>query len=302
MRERMIQSNDVTLCTETVGDPGDPPMLLIMGMSASMLWWEDAFCRRLAEGGRLVIRYDHRDTGRSRTYEPGHPEYTVSDLVADAAAILDGYDIAAAHIVGMSMGGALAQLLALDSPDRVRSLVLMSTSPAVPGERDLPGSDASLGQFLATAQVDWADDASVHDYLVDYWRVLWGVERAFDETLIRDVVQRDIDRARNPAAAQNHGLMGDRRSRAPGTVSTRPTGNSSPTRSWTTRARARDQPADGRAGRRGANMRRWRMWGSPTWRTPTRAVTFCSRRSRSGSRRDSTWGSSGRTGSARARC
>jgi pimeloyl-ACP methyl ester carboxylesterase len=209
MRERMIQANGATLCTEAVGDPGDPPILLMMGMSASMLWWEDAFCRRLADGGRFVIRYDHRDTGRSRTYEPGHPEYTVSDLVADAAAVLDGYDIAAANIVGMSMGGGLAQLLALDSPDRVRSLVLMSTSPAVPGERDLPGSDASLGRFLATAQVDWADDASVHDYLVDYWRVLWGVERAFDETHIRDVVQRDIDRARNPAAAQNHGLMDD---------------------------------------------------------------------------------------------
>ena len=209
MRERMIQANGATLCTEAVGDPGDPPILLMMGMSASMLWWEDAFCRRLADGGRFVIRYDHRDTGRSRTYEPGHPEYTVSDLVADAAAVLDGYDIAAAHIVGMSMGGGLAQLLALDSPDRVRSLVLMSTSPAVPGERDLPGSDASLGRFLAAAQVDWADDASVHDYLVDYWRVLWGVERAFDETHIRDVVQRDIDRARNPAAAQNHGLMDD---------------------------------------------------------------------------------------------
>jgi pimeloyl-ACP methyl ester carboxylesterase len=209
MRERMIQANDATLCTETVGDPADPPILLMMGMSASMLWWEDAFCRRLADGGRFVIRYDHRDTGRSRTYEPGHPEYTVSDLVADAAAVLDGYDIAAAHTVGMSMGGGVAQLLALDSPDRVRSLVLMSTSPAVPGERDLPGSDASLGRFLATGQVDWAVDASVHDYLVDYWRVLWGVERAFDETHIRDVVQREIDRARNPAAAQNHGLMDD---------------------------------------------------------------------------------------------
>ena len=68
--------------------------------------------------GPIVVRADHRDAGRSRTYEPGHPEYTVSDLVADAAAVLDGYDIAAAHMVGMSMGGGLAQLLALDSPDR----------------------------------------------------------------------------------------------------------------------------------------------------------------------------------------
>lgn len=209
MRERMIEANDATLCTEAAGDPGDPPILLMMGMSASMLWWEEAFCRRLADAGRFVIRYDHRDTGRSRTYKPGHPEYTVSDLVADAVAVLDGYDIAAAHIVGMSMGGGLAQLLALDSPDRVVSLVLISTSPAVPGERDLPGIDASVGRFLATAQVDWADEASMRDYLVDYWRVLWGAERTFDEGHILDLVQRDVERADDPAAAPNHGLVDD---------------------------------------------------------------------------------------------
>ena len=211
MRERMIEANDATLCTEAAGDPGDPPILLMMGMSASMLWWEEAFCRRLADAGRFVIRYDHRDTGRSRTYKPGHPEYTSSDLVADAVTVLDGYDIAAAHIVGMSMGGGLAQLLVLDSPDRVVSLVLMSTSPAVPGERDLPGIDASVGRFLATAQVDWADEASMRDYLVDYWRVLWGAERTFDERHILDLVQRDVERANDPAAAPNHGLVDDRR-------------------------------------------------------------------------------------------
>ncbi len=129
--------------------------------------------------------------------------------MADAATVLDGYDIAAAHMVGMSMGGGLAQLLVLDSPDRVLSLVLMSTSPAVPGERDLPRSDASLGRFLATAEVDWADEASVRDYLVDYWRVLWGAERTFDETHILDLVQRDVERANDPAAAPNHGLVDD---------------------------------------------------------------------------------------------
>jgi pimeloyl-ACP methyl ester carboxylesterase len=85
------------------GDPGDPPILLVMGMGASMVWWEDGLCRPLADGRRFVIRYNHRDTGRSRAHEPGQPEYTVTDLVADASAMLDGYDISAAHIVGMSM-------------------------------------------------------------------------------------------------------------------------------------------------------------------------------------------------------
>src|SRR5436190_19633592 len=128
MAERMIEANGAGLCTDALGRHGDPPILLVMGMSASMVWWEDEFCARLADERRFVIRYDHRDTGRSVTYEPGHPGYTVSDLVADAVGVLDGYELDAAHVVGMSMGGALAQLLALDFPDRVLSLTLISTS------------------------------------------------------------------------------------------------------------------------------------------------------------------------------
>src|ERR671927_1039944 len=128
MAERMIQANGVELCTEPFGGPGDPPVLPVMGFGGSMLWWEEGFCRLLADGGRFVIRYDHRDTGRSVTYEPGHPGYTAADLVADAAGVLDAYGIPAAHLVGVSMGGALAQILALDFPERVRSLALVSTS------------------------------------------------------------------------------------------------------------------------------------------------------------------------------
>src|SRR5688572_19649514 len=78
--ERMIEANGVELCTEAFGDPAGPPILLIMGIGASMLWWEEGFCRMLAGAGRFVIRYDHRDTGRSITYEPGQPEYTGADL------------------------------------------------------------------------------------------------------------------------------------------------------------------------------------------------------------------------------
>jgi pimeloyl-ACP methyl ester carboxylesterase len=214
--ERIIETGGATLCTEALGEPDDPPILLIMGMGASMIWWEEEFCRRLAEPGRFVIRYDHRDTGRSCTYEAGHPGYTVGDLAADVVGVLDAYQLANAHLVGMSMGGGLAQLVALDFPDRVRSLVLITTSPAAPGERDLPGGEPRLGRFLSTARVDWADDTSHVDYLVEYWRVLWGEHRAFDEARVRGIAQRDIDRARNPAAAQNHGLVPyDSREREP---------------------------------------------------------------------------------------
>ena len=94
MAERMIEANGVALCTEPFGDPADPPILLVMGVGASMLWWDEGFCRMLADGGRFVIRYDHRDTGRSVTYEPGHPAYNGADLVADAAGVLDAYGLA----------------------------------------------------------------------------------------------------------------------------------------------------------------------------------------------------------------
>ena len=172
MAERPIEANGVELCTEAFGDPADPPVLLIMGMGGSMLWWEEGFCRRLAEGGRFVIRYDHRDTGRSVTYEPGCPGYTGADLVADAAGVLDAYGIASAHVVGVSMGAALAQLLALDFPDRVGSLVLISTSRAVPGGPELPPPTGEFSRFAATATVDWSDAASVVEYLVGYSRLL----------------------------------------------------------------------------------------------------------------------------------
>jgi pimeloyl-ACP methyl ester carboxylesterase len=140
----------------------------------------------------------------------------VSDLVGDAVGVLDAYGLPAARIVGLSMGGALAQLLALDFPDRVLSLVLISTSSVVSGDYGLPPSEDRLRRFLATVQVDWSDASSVVEYLVDYWRVLWGQARAFDEAYIRKLAQHDVARARHVAAAQNHGFLPDEdRSRGP---------------------------------------------------------------------------------------
>ena len=205
--ERMIHANGVELCTSSFGDPANPPILLIMGAGASMLWWEEGFCLRLTEGGRFVLRYDHRDTGRSVTYEPGHPEYTGADLVADAVGVLDAYWIDAAHVVGVSAGGALAQLLALRFPERVLSLVLISTSPATPVGRDLPWPTQSFRRFLESAKVDWSDEESVIDYLVSYARVLAGDERPFDEEAARELVRRDVERARDIAASENHNAV-----------------------------------------------------------------------------------------------
>ena len=215
MVERMIRTDGVEICTEAFGDPGDPAMLLIAGLGSSMFWWDEDLCRMLAEGGRFVIRYDHRDTGRSTTYEPGRPGYTGGDLVADAAGVLDAYEIPAAHVVGVSAGGALAQMFALDHPRRVASLVLISTSLALSGDRALPPPTEEFTRFVSTARADRPDRESLVEYLVEYSRVLAGGVRPFDETRIRRLVRLEADRADDFAARRNHDLISDDGRRRP---------------------------------------------------------------------------------------
>ncbi|GGS11568.1 acetyltransferase [Streptomyces nojiriensis] len=209
MAERVIEVDGIELCTESFGDPSDPPVLLVMGLGASMLWWEEGFCRMLAAGGRFVIRYDHRDTGRSVTYPPGRPGYTTADLVDDAVRVLRAHGIAAAHVVGVSAGGALAQLLALAHPGRVRSLVLISTSCAVPGDRELPPPTKEFVRFASAARADGPDAESAIEHQVAYARVLAGGRRPFDEAAARDLVRRDVERAHDFGAARNHDVLTD---------------------------------------------------------------------------------------------
>jgi pimeloyl-ACP methyl ester carboxylesterase len=206
MTERMIDGGGVRLCAEAFGNPAEPPVVLVMGASGSMLWWDESFCRRIAAGGRFVVRYDHRDTGRSQTWEPGRPDYSGTDLVADITRVLDGYGIGAAHVVGVSMGGALAQVLALDHPHRVASLVLLATSPAGPGDGLAPPAEA-YRRFLSNAEVDWADGASAIAFTVANARALTGERRPFDEATVRALVERDAARADRPESAQNHGRV-----------------------------------------------------------------------------------------------
>jgi pimeloyl-ACP methyl ester carboxylesterase len=108
MGETMVAVGDVELCVETFGAAGDPAILLIAGASAPMDWWDPRFCARLAGGGRFVIRYDHRDTGRSVTYPPGQPGYTFRALTGDPVALIDALAGGRAHVAGLSMGGGIA--------------------------------------------------------------------------------------------------------------------------------------------------------------------------------------------------
>jgi pimeloyl-ACP methyl ester carboxylesterase len=206
--ERMVEVNGVALCAQTFGSADDPAVLLVMGLAASMLHWEDEFCERLADGSRFVIRYDHRDTGRSVTYPPGAPGYTGDDLVADAAGLLDALGVSRAHLVGLSMGGAIAQLLALDHADRVTSLTLISTSPGT-GD-DLPGMADELRVHFADPppEPDWSDREAVIDYLVEDERVYAARSRPFEEAERRELVGRIVDRTTDIAASmKNHWLL-----------------------------------------------------------------------------------------------
>jgi pimeloyl-ACP methyl ester carboxylesterase len=204
--EKVMRVNGVDLCVESFGDPADPAILLVHGAAASMLWWQEAFCERLAGGGRFVIRYDQRDTGRSVSYPPGAPGYTVRDLTADVVGILDGFGLTSAHLVGMSMGGALCRIVALDHPDRVASLTLISTSPGGP---DLPGPSEKYRAWVeGVAEPDWSDRAAVIEYLLAAVRALGSDAGPFDEAAARDLLRRDVDRTLDIESSQkNHFAM-----------------------------------------------------------------------------------------------
>jgi pimeloyl-ACP methyl ester carboxylesterase len=197
------------LCVETIGAPGDPALLLIGAATWSMDWWEDELCSRLADRGRLVVRYDNRDTGRSTTYPAGAPGYTGADMVADAFAVLDALGIDRAHVVGLSMGGGIAQRLALDHRDRVATLALMSTSPIGPVESDLPDMAPELRAALARErpEPDWGDRGAVVDHIVEENRPYAGPGN-FDEPRVRALAGRVFDRSNDIAASlANHFLL-----------------------------------------------------------------------------------------------
>lgn len=134
----------VELCYQSFGDPADETVLLVMGLGGPMIWWDDEFCERLAADGFRVVRYDNRDTGRSSRgagrVERGdllkafagrrvQAPYSLSDLAADAIGLLDHLEVDAAHVVGVSLGGMIAQTMAIEHPHRVRSLTsIMSTT------------------------------------------------------------------------------------------------------------------------------------------------------------------------------
>lgn len=196
--ERFVDvSPDIQLWAEdhapTGSGPGEP-VLLVMGANSSGLAWPDALVAELTEHHR-VIRYDHRDTGRSTVTSEDEP-YGITDLAEDAVAVLDAFDVPRAHVVGMSMGGLLVQLLLLDHPDRLASATLFCTGPLpfaqpAPDAPALPGPDPALLRLWAELD-DPRDLRSEIAWRLEHWRLLNGTGTPFDPAEFRELEERVI--------------------------------------------------------------------------------------------------------------
>ncbi|MFE4457984.1 alpha/beta fold hydrolase [Nocardia tengchongensis] len=157
-----VRANGVELGIESFGR-GDDPLILLVG-GTTMLSWPDALCEGLAAGGRRVVRYDLRDSGSSTTLDPQDPGYGLRDLAADAAAVVEVLGAGTAHLGGVGVGGMIAQVAALDHPEKFSALTLVGTRPVAPGpvDTDLPDHDpAVMGALFSRSFPDWTDRDAV---------------------------------------------------------------------------------------------------------------------------------------------
>ncbi|MFI1462455.1 alpha/beta hydrolase [Nocardia carnea] len=214
---------DVKIWSEEFGAATDPPILLIMGSMSQGILWPEEFIDRLVAGGRRVIRYDHRDTGMSDTVDFATHPYTWEDIHNDVYRVLDTHGLESAHLVGHSAGGLLAQLIAVQRPERVRSLTVIGSSPlgggegrvlmrALLGEPQPPGSlPEPAPEFVSfyrelMATLPPEDRRTRIDGMIAEQRVLHGTGLPFDEAAARALQERIHDRARDLSAATNHRL------------------------------------------------------------------------------------------------
>jgi pimeloyl-ACP methyl ester carboxylesterase len=206
LTNKIIEVDGGELAVERRGPDGAPAVLLIAGGGQSMDWWTPEFCDLLGGGELQVIRYDHRDTGRSSTSPPGRPTYTGDDLATDPLRVLDALGIERAHLVGMSMGGGIAQGLAVRAPERVRSVTLIESSPVGGDHGPLP---PPTPQVAATweepePEIDWTDEAAVIDYRVEVERPYAG-PLGLDDERVRALATLEVRRTRTMASSMaNH--------------------------------------------------------------------------------------------------
>ena len=205
--ESIAKVGDVEIAYDTFGDPSDPPMLLVMGLGAQMIRWDDAFCEQLAARGHWVIRFDNRDVGLSSKFDDvGVPNvlglmqgmevdvpYKLKDMVDDAVGLLDTLGIKEADVIGVSMGGMIAQTMAIHYPERVRTLTSIMSST---GNPDLPQPSQEGIQVLLTPPA-----SSREEYIknsIEAARVLHGPVYPLNEEYVRNYSEISYDRCYNP--------------------------------------------------------------------------------------------------------
>jgi pimeloyl-ACP methyl ester carboxylesterase len=205
--EQFARVGEVELCWQQFGAGEDPPMLLIAGLGAQMILWPDGFCERLADRGFQVIRFDNRDAGRSTVlHRAGSPSvrraldgdlseaaYTLSEMAADAVGLLEALGIERAHLVGTSLGGMVAQMVAIEYPWRVRSLAsIMSTT----GDRSVGGATPEGLEALTTAAP--ADREGYIETTVRLRKLIGSPGFAADDDYLRAIAASSFDRGYHP--------------------------------------------------------------------------------------------------------
>jgi pimeloyl-ACP methyl ester carboxylesterase len=203
-----VAANGMELAYETFGDASAPPVVLIMGLATQMIAWPDELCEGLARNGLFVVRFDNRDVGESthlRNLPPPRladivvrrrpPPYSIGDMAADAAGLLDSLGLGQVHLVGASMGGFIAQTVALEHADRVRTLTLMMTST---GSRRVGQPRPRVYARLLRRRVAAGRPAAIAA-TVETFRLIGSPGFAFDEQYIRDLAGRSYDRGYDPA-------------------------------------------------------------------------------------------------------
>ena len=221
--ERLAPANGIEIAYQEIGDPGGEPLLLVMGLGMQMLGWHEEFCGMLAERGFRVVRFDNRDIGRSTKIESaGVPSrldmvlgrrstapYLLRDMAADTTGLMDHLEIESAHVVGVSMGGMIAQTLGIESPERVRSLVsMMSTT----GNRRVGRPAPKTFGTLMASPAHGRDEAI--EQAVKTFCVIGSPDYPMDEQHVREVAGASYDRSHSRAGVlrQLHAITasGDR--------------------------------------------------------------------------------------------
>ena len=209
-----VNSNGITIEYESLGDDGAPVVLLIMGLGMQLVSWPDSFCQLLVQRGLRVLRFDNRDCGlsqkmdhlgkprllramiRARLGLPVRAPYGLDDMARDTIGLLDALGIRSAHVVGASMGGMIAQLVAATYPDRVRTLTSIMSST---GARYLPQARSRIQRQLLRRPMDPMNVESVTEHLVTMFTMIGSPGYPTPPDELRQRIRRSVERGYHPA-------------------------------------------------------------------------------------------------------